>query len=238
MPNYLINVNVTRKFETRYNTLFSCKHRISNILSLDLDIGELKYFYHLSLRKIMGDLSVFFCLWYGTSSWLFSNFTAIGIGISAFKLYALILISVNRFIWLECYLCYNSLELNQLFILNFWRFWFQSEAFIRKIWYAIFPVLDTTERYLVKLDRAQQSVRLKRTMVNWSNAMMIDREPERLTRCKAVSTANTPGIGTRGQLLTQPRLDMTSSRRVKSRRTEYQLLLTKASDETETSKLR
>ena len=101
---------------------------------------------------------------------------------------------------------------------------------------------QTPDKTPTSLDRAQQSVRLKRTMVNWSNAMMVDREPERLTRCrpinKAVSTANTPGIGTRGQLLTQPRLDMTSSRRVKSRRTEYQLLLTKASDETETSKLR
>jgi len=77
-------------------------------------------------------------------------------------------------------------------------------------------------------------------MVNWLNAMMIDRELERLTMCinKAVGTANTPGIGTRGQLLTLSRLDMTFSRRVKSRRTEYQLLLTKASDETETSKLR
>ena len=83
------------------------------------------------------------------------------------------------------------------------RFRLLSEAFIRRSWYSVLPVLDTTERHRVKkavvwrtftrslcassLTEHNKSALTNHAtqenhVINWSRATVIDREPERFTR--------------------------------------------------------
>ena len=62
--------------------------------------------------------------------------------------------SVNRFIRLENYYCYNNSSKQNKINLPKMTFQPLSEAFIRRSWYSVLPVLDTTGERALTLDMA------------------------------------------------------------------------------------
>ena len=80
----------------------------------------------------------------------------------------LIIISVNRFIRLENCYYNNSLKHNQLIYLN-WRTFTRSQ---------LVSSLSQHNKSALTDHAAQEN-----HMINWSKAMVIDREPERFSRC-------------------------------------------------------
>ena len=151
----------------------------------------------------------------------------------------LFVISVNKLIWLECYLCYRT---QPNIYLKFWRFWSLSEAFIRKklihssscSWHdekMSCPAWHNTTIRLSFSSRAAQ---------DQGNDRQGAGAPHQVYQrgCKYGEHARNWDEGSyqlcHGLFLDTAHLPVV----LRSGGTEYQLLLTKASDETETLKFK